>query len=179
MLPRAMRWRSPPSLTKRHMNPQAERSNFLRQCWRTGRWKDGVGTLLFPLRMSLYQWRRNASAQRSRKRNGEAIPATRLAAPIPAFSPDVHSIFFEAGAGADAKVDLRDVPPRPMRSCAAFTASGGRCDRFDPDTVEVRADSEDVNHFTGSIGRAAMPSLPPSGMQPRRKHCSRLAAVVG
>jgi len=130
------------------MNPQAERSNFLRQCWRTGRWKDGVGTLLFPLRMSLYQWRRNVSAQRSRKRNGEAVPATHLAAPMPAFSPEVHSIFFEAGASADAKVDLRDVfAEADAQLRGVYRFAGGRCDRFDPDTVEMRADSEDVHSF--------------------------------
>ncbi len=55
------------------MISQAERSNFLRQCWRTGHWRDGVGTLLLPLRLSLYQFRKeilrpgNAEPQCHRK----------------------------------------------------------------------------------------------------------------
>ena len=42
------------------MISQAEQVNFLRQCWRTGHWKDGVGSVLSPLRLSLYQLRKEA-----------------------------------------------------------------------------------------------------------------------
>jgi hypothetical protein len=51
---------------------KAERSNFLRQCWRTGHWNDGIGSLALPLRMSIYGLRKKVRG--SAKRAANAAP---------------------------------------------------------------------------------------------------------
>jgi hypothetical protein len=129
------------------MNPQAERANFLRQCLRTGRWKDGMGTLLFPLRMSLYEWRRNV------RRAGNPGPAAALAtvdrsAIAPEFSSEVHPIFCESGAGVRDNLDTsRIFAEADAQLGGIYRFAGGRRDRFAAETLEARADAEDVHSF--------------------------------
>ena len=43
-----------------------ERNNFLSRCWRTGRWADGVGLLLLPVRLPIYNFRRNLVRRKPR-----------------------------------------------------------------------------------------------------------------
>ena len=129
------------------MISQAERSNFLRQCWRTRRWKDGVGTLLLPLRMSLYRLRKEALGRN--KRNGIAsIPNHSAAQQIPAFTSDVHPIFCNPPSilkepfrleilFAEADAQLRGI----------FRLAGGRAASLDEATIESSKDPEDAHAY--------------------------------
>ena len=71
----------------------AERTNFLRQCWRNRQWKDGMGTLLLPLRLSLYQMRRNVQRiAKSGSGMATAPPATAQRR-MPVFLAEINPIF--------------------------------------------------------------------------------------
>jgi hypothetical protein len=126
---------------------QAERSNFLRQCWRTGRWGDGVGTLLLPLRMSLYGMRKEARRPRS-------WPATPVRFPqreeAPEFSKDVLPVFCEnasielADAGLQLPGLFAEVDAQIQGVCRL---AGGHAVQLDVANLEALDDAEDHHAY--------------------------------
>jgi len=131
------------------MVSQAERTNFMRQCWRTGRWKAGVGTLLLPLRLSFYQLRRDVL--RPRRRNGDIRVRIGNGAhdAMPAFSDRVYPIFCDIGSQDDS-------PPLHLDGLFAevdaqlhgeYRLAGGRTGAVDAQSLETRGDVEDVHAY--------------------------------
>lgn len=125
----------------------AERSNFLRQCWRTRHWKDGVGTLLLPLRMSLYQLRREVARSTSKPRS-VAPQMAETAIVEPSFCETVHPIFCELG---DIDASRLFVAPLFAEVNAqlegTWRLAGGRRAAFNAATIESREDVEDVHAY--------------------------------
>jgi len=127
------------------MITQAERSNFLRQCWYTRRWKDGVGTLLLPLRTSLYQWRKDVL--HSTRKNGSPDAGV-LREEAPSFSGDVHPLFCDVDALDKSWVPLDGLFAEvDAQLKGTYRLAGGRCVAFDENTVEAREDVEDVHAY--------------------------------
>ena len=71
----------------------AERTNFLRQCWRNRQWKDGMGTLLLPLRLSLYQMRRNVQRIAKSGSGVATAPPATAQRRMPVFLAEINPIF--------------------------------------------------------------------------------------
>jgi hypothetical protein len=135
---------------KRKMIAEAERSNFLRQCWRQGHWKDGVGTLLMPLRLSIYELRRDFTRARIPESNpGVATQGITERAPV--FSSEVHPIFCEPSRNVPGEIDLASSfaeADEQIRGMYRF--AGGRLDRFDRlnrGAIELRKDAEDIHAY--------------------------------
>src|SRR5208283_3493766 len=83
------------------------------------------------------------------RNGGEVAPAIENSvAPAPEFSREVHPVFCEGGASKAEGLDLSGIfAEADAQRRGAYRFAGGRCDRFDPETVEMRADSEDVHSF--------------------------------
>ena len=129
------------------MISQAERSNFLRQCWRTRRWKDGVGTLLLPLRMSLYQLRKEALGRNKQNGNG-SIHERAATQPSPAFTSDVHSIFCERPSISHFPFHLGSLfAESDAQLIGVFRLAGGRSASLDEATIESSKDPEDAHAY--------------------------------
>src|SRR5579872_6230996 len=88
---------------------KAERSNFLRQCWRTGHWNDGIGSLVLPLRMSLYGLRKQI--RRSTKHATKTALRPNENKRCPEFSPNVFPFFSDPTAHQEPapQVELTDL----------------------------------------------------------------------
>jgi len=125
---------------------QMERSNFLRQCWRRGHWKDGVGTVLSPLRVALYRLRRDAF------RGRDVSPRVRDTAKeieLPQFSAELNTIFCETAPGSAASI------ARPERLFAEvdrqlggnFRLAGGRSRAMADWDAESAEDPEDAHAY--------------------------------
>ena len=68
----------------------AERNSLLRQCWQQGRWADGFGTIVRPMRSSLYRIRRQMMHRRS-----NAVRPVEEVLNAPVFSDFIHPAFSE------------------------------------------------------------------------------------
>jgi len=125
----------------------AERSNFLRQCWRTHRWRDGVGTLLLPLRMSLYQLRKEALGRG--KQNGNGSTHNPVAAlEVPAFTSDVHPLFCRGASVAREQFDLESLfAEADAQMRGIYRLAGARCATLDESLIEASQDPEDAHAY--------------------------------
>src|ERR1700735_468557 len=132
------------------MISQAERSNFLRQCWRTHRWKDGVGTLLLPVRMSIYQFRREVFHNRKRSA-GTVTDSDAQKKSTPAFSAQVFPVFCDPAAAAAAcslAFDLDSVfAESDAQLRGVYRLAGARTCKINPDSIEPRDDAEDIHAY--------------------------------
>ena len=126
---------------------QAERSNFLRQCWRTGRWGDGVGTLLLPLRMSLYGMRKDVLRPRGKPVQSARLPEHE--AP-PAFSKDIFPLFGENAPAVmgDNAMDLQALFAEvDSQIQGIYRLAGGRTVRLDIANLDALEDAEDHHAY--------------------------------
>jgi hypothetical protein len=135
------------------MISQAERSNFLRQCWRTHRWKDGMGSLLLPMRMSIYQFRREVFHDRKRSAR-VAVHSDAQKNSVPALSDSVFPIFCDpvpAAATAIACSSAFDLDSVFAESDAQLRGvhrlAGARICKINPDSIESLDDAEDAHAY--------------------------------
>jgi hypothetical protein len=127
---------------------KAERSNFLRQCWRTGHWSDGVGTLVLPLRMSLYGLRKKirkpakSAAKTTSRANENQL--------CPQFSAKIHRIFCDATAQREPapQVELSDLfADVDAQLSGVYRLAGGRSLKLDVANIDSLADQEDHHAY--------------------------------
>ncbi|MGA3294934.1 MAG: heparinase II/III family protein [Candidatus Acidiferrales bacterium] len=107
-----------------------------------------MGTLLLPLRVSVYHWRRDIL--RSRKQDGHVAVGTAQVTQesTPAFSPEFQPIFCDASLSVEAPVDLESAfAEADAQLRGVYRFAGGRCSQFDSDTVEMCRDVEDVHAY--------------------------------
>jgi hypothetical protein len=130
------------------MISQAERSNFLRQCWRTHRWKDGVGTLLLPLRMSLYKFRKDTLGRNKHNGNGSVSGQVVMQKKAPAFSSDVHPIFCNRPSNLQGPFRLETLFAEvDSQLLGTFRLAGGRSASIDEAAIESSKDPEDAHAY--------------------------------
>lgn len=120
------------------MVSRAEQKNFLSQCWQTGHWRDGINTLLLPLRVPAYRFRKSLL-----RRRDAATVAAMLESP-PDFNVEVRPLFSKRVA-AFASI----VPPQSVftdvdrQLCGIYRLAGGRYHHVNPDAVQDLEDAED------------------------------------
>lgn len=129
------------------MISQAERANFLKQCWRTGHWKDGVGTLLLPMRLSLYRFRKELARSNGSKAAAQSAKSTPPAT-APMFSDRITSIFAEPrkiDAVAVSHNELFAEVDAQLRGI--FRLAGGRTRAVDAASIDRSEDAEDAHAY--------------------------------
>jgi Heparinase II/III-like protein/Heparinase II/III N-terminus len=112
-----------------------------------------MGSLLLPMRMSIYQFRREVF--HNRKRNARAaIHSDAQKNSAPAFSAHVYPVFCDPAAGGGAAgtacpaFDLDSVfAESDAQLRGVYRLAGARTCKINPDSIESRDDAEDVHAY--------------------------------
>jgi hypothetical protein len=129
------------------MISRAEHVNFLRQCWRAGLWKDGVNSIVSPLRLSLYHFRKQRFGAPKNGFHGEqAVVSANNGSHT--FSREVHPIFcerldFDPSTIRSAEV-FAEVDAQLQRS---YRLAGGRRSQLSGPRLNEQSDAEDIHAY--------------------------------
>ena len=120
-----------------------ERNSLLRQCWQQGRWADGLGTIVRPMRSSLHRMRRKVL-----HRQAEASKTAEREFRAPEFSESIQPVFcqhFPNVAAVPFPKSLAEDVERITRG--SYPLAGGAFQTVNADSLDQLADLEDWHAY--------------------------------